>query len=94
MRILELESRCAVIRTVGSNSAAGFRGQTSDWLEVRFGSRIRDVRFTPKSGHAQHLHQCLQRAISRRRGPHLLMYRATRRPGTPLPRKLDKSAFS
>ena len=61
MRIVELESRC-VLRTVGSNSAAGFRGQASDWLEVRFGSRIRDVRFTPKSGHAHHLHKCLQRA--------------------------------
>ena len=36
------------------------------WLDVRFGSladireRIRDVRFTPKSGHGQRPHQCLQ----------------------------------
>ena len=31
------------------------------------GARISDVRFTPESGHAQHLHQCLLRAISRLR---------------------------
>jgi hypothetical protein len=39
-------------------------------VEVRFGSladiwvRIRDVRFTPNSGHAQRRHQCLLGAIS------------------------------
>ena len=63
MRIVELESRC-VLRTVGSNSAAGFRGQASDWIEVRFGSRIRDVRFTPKSGHVERGKRCRLSAIS------------------------------
>ena len=52
------------MRKLNSFKARARLGSLEDISE-----RIRDVRFTPRSGHAQGRHRCLLSAISRRSDP-------------------------